>query len=72
MYQQVLSSEKTPTLCGTLPAYHGLLAQLKNYQSTHGIEVFDTLEDGIEKLEQYQQETDSVPAYTLSIGTWFW
>jgi hypothetical protein len=26
------------------------------------------LDDGITKLQAYQQETDNVPAYTLAIG----
>ncbi|KAI0283749.1 hypothetical protein BC826DRAFT_920380, partial [Russula brevipes] len=65
-YQQILSGEKTPTLCGTLPAFKGLLAKLKRYQM-HDIEVDNIIEVGIDKLEDYQGETDDIPAYTLSI-----
>jgi hypothetical protein len=31
------------------------------------MDVYDIIQDGIDKLEEYQQETDSVPAYTLSV-----
>jgi hypothetical protein len=69
-YQQILSAEKTPTLWGTLPAFEGLLARLKAYQ--HSTDVYDTdiyniLESGIQKLEEYQENIDDVSAYTLSI-----
>ena len=63
----MLSADKCPTICGSLPAYEGLLKELRKYQREQGIELFDILEDGIEKLEEYKQETDNVPAYTLSI-----
>jgi hypothetical protein len=63
----VLSAEKCPTLCSTLPAFEGLLAKLREYQDKHDLDVFDILEDGINKLQEYQQETDNVPAYTLAI-----
>jgi len=63
----VLSADKCPTICSSLPAYEGLLKELRKYQREQGIELFDILEDGIEKLEEYKQETDNVPAYTLSI-----
>ena len=63
----MLSADKCPTICGSLPAYEGLLKELRKYQREQGIELFDILEDGIEKLEEYKQETDNVPAYILSI-----
>jgi hypothetical protein len=62
-----LSSEKTPTLCNTLPSFDGLLTMLKRCQVDLGMDVYDIIQDGIDKLEEYQQETDSVPAYTLSV-----
>jgi hypothetical protein len=67
-YQQILSAEKTPTLCKTLPSFDGLLKKLKGCQHELGIDVYDIIQDGINKLEEYQQETDSVPAYTLSVS----
>jgi hypothetical protein len=62
-----LSSEKTPTLCNTLPSFDGLLTMLKRCQVDLGMDVYDIIQDGIDKLEEYQQETDSVPAYTVSV-----
>ena len=67
LYQQVLSGEKCPTICGTLPAFEALLIKLKRIQREQDIEFYDILEDGIEKLEEYKQDTDNVPAYTLAI-----
>jgi hypothetical protein len=63
----VLSAEKCPSICGTLYAYEGLLKELNKYQHEQGIELYDILENGIAKLEEYKQETDNVPAYTLAI-----
>jgi hypothetical protein len=41
--------------------------RLKKYQHEHDdLDVYDLIQDGINKLEEYQQETDNVPAYTLS------
>jgi len=41
---------------------------LKKYQNEHDLEVYDMIQDGIEKLQEYQQETMNVPAYTLAIS----
>lgn len=66
-YQQLLSAEKCPTLYGTLPAFEGLISKLKQHKNEHE-EVDYIIEDGIDKLEEYQQEIANVPAYTLSIS----
>jgi hypothetical protein len=50
----VLSADKCPTICGSLSTYEGLLKELRKYQREQGIELFDILEDGIEKLEEYK------------------
>lgn len=63
----MLSAEKCPTICGTLLAYEGLLGALNKCQREQDIELFDILEDGIAKIEEYKQETSKVPAYTLAI-----
>jgi hypothetical protein len=64
----VLSAEKTPTLHGTLPAFKGLILQLKGLQEKEELEISDIIQDGIDKLEEYQQETENVPAYKLAIS----
>ncbi len=65
-YQQILSVEKTPTLWGTLPAFEALRIRLQQYQN-QDVETFDIVDEGIQKLEEYQQETTTVPAYILSL-----
>ncbi|KAH9952539.1 ribonuclease H-like domain-containing protein, partial [Russula dissimulans] len=67
LYQQILSSKKTPTICKVLPAFQGVLTKLKEYQRDHGYEFFAVLQSGIDKLEEYQQEIESIPTYTLAI-----
>jgi hypothetical protein len=64
-----LSAEKTPTLWGTLPAFEALLIKLQRYKydERSNIETFDIIDEGIQKLEEYQQETTSAPAYILSL-----
>lgn len=56
-------------LWGTLPAFEGLLIKLKAHQELYDddSEDYSIIEEGIRKLELYQQETNNVPAYTLSI-----
>jgi hypothetical protein len=44
----------------------GLLSKLKICQRSD-IELDNIIEVGIDKLEDYQRETDVIPAYTLSI-----
>ncbi len=68
-----MSAEKTPTLWGTLPAFEGLMSQLRHYQiySIDHPTAFEVIENGIKKLKEYEQETTSVPAYTLSLCEYF-
>jgi hypothetical protein len=64
-----LSAEKTPTLWGTLPAFEALITRLQHHQRSNISEItsFEIIESGIEKLKEYEKETTSVPAYTLSL-----
>ena len=64
----MLSAEKTPTLHGTLPAFEGLILQLQCLQEKEELEISDIIQEGIDKLEEYQQETKNVPAYKLAIS----
>ena len=61
-----ISAEKTPTLWGTLPAFKALITRLQQHQRTD-VAVIDIIEEGVQKLEEYEQETTTVPAYTLSL-----
>ncbi|KAI0278307.1 hypothetical protein BGY98DRAFT_933889 [Russula aff. rugulosa BPL654] len=50
-------------------AFEALITKLWQHQrsqTTH-IASFEIVEYGIEKLEEYEQETTTVPAYTLSL-----
>ena len=64
----MLSAEKTPTLYGTLPAFQRLIYKLQDLQANEDLEFYDIIQNGIQKLEEYQQETESVPAYKLAIS----
>jgi hypothetical protein len=68
-----LSAEKTPTLWGTLPAFEALLVKLQEYRDGNetGVELYDIMNAGMEKLEEYKQETTTVPAYILSMCKFF-
>ena len=59
----MLSAEKTPTLWGTLPAFKALITKLEQSDLTD----LDIIQDGVSKLREYEQETATVPAYTLSL-----
>ena len=55
-----------PTLWGTLPAFKGLITKLTEH-TTPDLEIGAIIDNGVQKLKKYQQETDAVPAYTLAI-----
>ena len=64
-----MSAHKTPTLWGTLPAFEGLIKKLQQLRddSETNVRLYDIINEGIEKLEEYQQETKTAPAYILSL-----
>jgi len=63
----MLSYEKTPTLCGIVPAFEGLQSSLKDMQiEDDNTEII--IQAGIEKLEDYQRLALTTPAYLLSVG----
>jgi len=62
----LLSAEKTPTICGTIPAFEGLIKTLRKLQHKK-FSTYNTIQPGIEKLEDYHAETAYTPAYTLAI-----
>lgn len=64
----MLSAEKTPTLHGTLPAFENLISKLQSLQMEEELVISDIIQEGIDKLEEYQQETKNVPAYKLAIS----
>lgn len=61
----MLSAEKTPTLCGTLPAFDGLIKSLQKFQSDN-ISAFNIIQPGVDKLETYQAATADISAYIIA------
>jgi hypothetical protein len=49
-----------------VPAFEGLIATLQELQNAN-ISAFNTIQPGIEKLEDYQGRTTYAPAYILAI-----
>jgi hypothetical protein len=71
-YQQALSYEKTPSLCATVTAFHGVVKSLQDLQlaleneGQHDAGLI--IQAGIDKVEAYAIQVMEIPAYTLSIG----
>ena len=65
-FQQQLSSEKTSTLCNAFPAFEGMKRVWKGHQVEHP-ETSDIVQDGLDKLEDYRDCADHVPAYVLAM-----
>lgn len=66
-FQQIMSHEKIPTLCRTLPAFYALTQKWEEYQEEHP-ETFDIVQKGLNKLDEYHDRADAVPAYVLAMG----
>jgi hypothetical protein len=62
----LLSSEKTPTLSGTIPAFEGVIRMLEQLQNSNNT-TFHIIDAGIRKLKEYQTTTAHSPAYMLAI-----
>lgn len=63
----MLSAEKTPTLCAAIPAFEAMLHAWEVQQDEYP-EATYIINDGLEKLREYQVRIDMVPAYTLAMG----
>ena len=69
-FQQWLSYEKTPTLCHAIPAFEAMLNIWQRYQQSQP-ETADIVENGLDKLRDYIDRLDNVPAYTIAMGNLF-
>jgi len=65
-FQQQLSSEKTPTLCNAFPAFEGMKQVWKEHQVEHP-ETCNIVQEGLDKLDDYRDRADHVPAYVLAM-----
>jgi hypothetical protein len=65
-FQQKLSSEKTPTLAYALPAFEAMISTWNGLQVQYP-QMYDIIEAGISKLNEYRKLTELTPAYILSM-----
>lgn len=65
-FQQKLSSETTPTLCGAIPSYEALIHKWESFRDEKPI-VANVIDAGLEKLDDYTERISEIPAYTLSM-----
>jgi hypothetical protein len=63
----MLSHEKVPTLCQAIPAFEALTLKWEEYVEKNP-ESRDIVMEGINKLEEYRDRADVVPAYILAMG----
>lgn len=61
-FQQRLSFETTPTLCGTIPAFEAMKS-VWNAQKADMPNVAHIIDVGLKKLDEYRERADLVPAY---------
>ena len=66
-FQQRLSSEKTPTLCEALPSFEAM-KNVWTQQKTTNPEMASIINAGLDKLEDYRDRAELVPAYVLAMG----
>jgi hypothetical protein len=66
-FQQIMSHEKTPTLCHALPAFEAMTVKWAEHQDNFP-ETSRIVEKGLDKLLEYSACTQQVPAYVLAMG----
>jgi len=67
-FQQQLLHEKILTLCNAFPAFEGMKKVWEEHQHEHP-EMFNIMQEGLDKLEDYRDCADNVPAYILAMCT---
>ena len=63
----MLSYEKTPTLCNTLPAFEAMKHKWAEHQDDHPDSVH-IVQKGVDKLANYHNRVDDVLVYVLTMG----
>lgn len=66
-FQQLLSAEKTPTLCAAIPAFERLASNWKSLQAKHP-SAHSTIQAGLDKLKIYNDRAQVVPAYIVAMS----
>jgi hypothetical protein len=65
-----MSSEKTPTLSGTLPAFQSLQDCWEEHAHQHP-DVARYVLEGMERLNKYHERAGKTRAYVITMGTLF-
>ena len=68
--QELLSSDRTPTLAFSLPVYDKIITQWESKQQQYPL-LFPCIQMGIAKLKEYIAKTHESQAYAFAIGTWY-
>ncbi|KAG1896125.1 uncharacterized protein F5891DRAFT_959093, partial [Suillus fuscotomentosus] len=66
-FQQKLSSEKTPTLCDSIPSFEAM-SRVWQQQADKYPDRAAVIQPGLDKLEAYRARISCVPAYVLAMG----
>lgn len=66
-FQQILSGEMTPTLGMSLAAFKVMAAKWKKHCDAHP-EFADVIDAGLDKLDEYYNYAQDVPANTIAMG----
>ncbi|KAI5896313.1 uncharacterized protein SCHCODRAFT_01093448 [Schizophyllum commune H4-8] len=65
-FQQILSGEKTPTLCNAIPSFERMARRWEQLK-TELPGMSSVIDRGLDKLEEYRDKTDVVPAYVMAM-----
>jgi hypothetical protein len=65
----MLSYEKTPSLSCAIPAFNAMKNVWMDHQVKHP-ESADIVQDGLDKLDDYHDRMDDVPAYVLAMSVY--
>lgn len=66
-FQEILSAESTPTLCYSILAFSAFIERWEELQLEEP-HLHDIIEQGLNKLRDYQEELPKTPAYTVAMG----
>jgi hypothetical protein len=67
-FQQRLSSDTTPILCDTIPAFEAMKS-VWNKQKAEMPNVAHIIDAGLKKLEEYRERANLVPTYVGAMST---
>ncbi|KAK0442063.1 ribonuclease H-like domain-containing protein, partial [Armillaria borealis] len=68
-FQQLLSTEKTPCICNTIPAFEAMKTMWENKRLEFP-HLADIITAGLGKLDDYRERADDVPVYFFAIRTY--